>query len=409
MLSLEEIEYDSILIHNNNPYDINVGIMMIRSTKFKELFMEFRDLKIKITDSYSEKSFFHFLNCIHGDESSFSELNLPELYQILIEWGCNKLALKIHNKIDPLIFLLYYIDTNIINYSDILEYEHQISNNLEKYITNLSFFKLPIPIIIRILSLNEKIITPQILSQIISNLFTSHGIQSLSLISLFDFSYIKPEDLHYFSQLPFIKKNSIFNFILNYNKSLEEDLLNLNIKINELEQNYNLELKKNKQINLESNTFKEEKFQLKEFIKNQNNTIDELQKQISNIKRNFNNLEIKKPYNFEKNFLIACKNGDFESVQFHLNNDQNIIFKTFQDPDRTHISNSTGLHKACDNNQFYIVQYLINNGSKIDYEDCDQRTPIHRACKKGNLKLLKLLINKGGNIKIKDKIYYFYL
>ncbi|MFC1746646.1 ankyrin repeat domain-containing protein [Candidatus Riflebacteria bacterium] len=65
--------------------------------------------------------------------------------------------------------------------------------------------------------------------------------------------------------------------------------------------------------------------------------------------------------------------------------------------------NLTPLHLACINPAgVEIAGYLIEKGSKIDFQGDGGYTPLHWAVKRGNIETVKMLLKKGCSLKLKD-------
>ena len=117
-----------------------------------------------------------------------------------------------------------------------------------------------------------------------------------------------------------------------------------------------------------------------------------------------NDLNPKKPEDFERNIFIAAKGGKLSSIQYLIEKeDVNINKKAVNNYDKQLIKKGDSvLHIACFNNHLPIVEYLIKKGAEIDIKDSNGKTPLHIACEKGYLPIVEYLLDKDSDIEAKD-------
>lgn len=70
--------------------------------------------------------------------------------------------------------------------------------------------------------------------------------------------------------------------------------------------------------------------------------------------------------------------------------------------------NDSLLNHACHNDQFDIVQFLIENGADINYVKITDinHTPLMLACLIGSLKIVKFLIKNRANVNFKNNNFH---
>ncbi|MCW7467870.1 ankyrin repeat domain-containing protein [Leptospira levettii] len=94
----------------------------------------------------------------------------------------------------------------------------------------------------------------------------------------------------------------------------------------------------------------------------------------------------------------AIINQDYALVDFLINSETNI---NAQDDD-----GFTPLHFAAMNLESEIVEKLIKKNAKVDLLDCYNNTPLWRAVfnlKEADMKIIKLFLNAGANPNLKNK------
>ncbi|MHC9540406.1 MAG: ankyrin repeat domain-containing protein [Vulcanimicrobiota bacterium] len=103
---------------------------------------------------------------------------------------------------------------------------------------------------------------------------------------------------------------------------------------------------------------------------------------------------------FASDIHKAAKGGDLEAIKA-------IIEKG---PDKINEPNSEGLaplHLAAFYGHVEIVNYLIDNGAKIDIRTCAENsswnTPFHFAAEQGYLQIIKIFLDKGTNINVLNR------
>jgi ankyrin repeat protein len=101
----------------------------------------------------------------------------------------------------------------------------------------------------------------------------------------------------------------------------------------------------------------------------------------------------------------AAHHGEIDNVKLFVEHDPSCV--NVKD-----IYKRTSLHEAAygefpDKAEEYckIVNFLLDNGSKIDPQDKDGFTPLHSAIRCGNLRIVKILVRRGADINKVD----FYL
>jgi ankyrin repeat protein len=85
----------------------------------------------------------------------------------------------------------------------------------------------------------------------------------------------------------------------------------------------------------------------------------------------------------------AARQGEVEDIKQHL----------FAGSDVNEVSDSTGriaLHSASLHNRVFIVEILIDNGSKLNVKDGTGLTPLHLSVLGGHKVVAKLLIDAGA-------------
>lgn len=60
---------------------------------------------------------------------------------------------------------------------------------------------------------------------------------------------------------------------------------------------------------------------------------------------------------------------------------------------------------ACMRGHFKLVEYLVNNGARINCTDSMGRTPLHHACEFDRFTIFKYLVVKGANVHLRDRIF----
>ena len=100
-----------------------------------------------------------------------------------------------------------------------------------------------------------------------------------------------------------------------------------------------------------------------------------------------------------KNLLSsAVKRRNIEYATFFINKGANVMYARRK-------SKKTPLHDAAENGSLDIAKLLINEGSEVDLEDKDGRTPLHYAAGMGgdqSFEIVRLLIEAGANVNKKN-------
>lgn len=65
-------------------------------------------------------------------------------------------------------------------------------------------------------------------------------------------------------------------------------------------------------------------------------------------------------------------------------------------------SGITPLHLGAENGFFDVVDFLIDNGCSVNFQNNEGLTPLHYAIKGGQIEMVKYLIEKGADPKITD-------
>lgn len=65
-------------------------------------------------------------------------------------------------------------------------------------------------------------------------------------------------------------------------------------------------------------------------------------------------------------------------------------------------SGVTPLHLGAESGFIDIVDFLLQNGCKIDFQTNEGLTPLHYAIKSGKIEMVNYLIEKGADPKITD-------
>lgn len=90
--------------------------------------------------------------------------------------------------------------------------------------------------------------------------------------------------------------------------------------------------------------------------------------------------------------------GHLDIVQFLLENGAKV--------DIIGEYNNTPLHLASTEGNLDIVEFLVNNGADINYTNKFGCTPLHNASGNGNLEVVKFLVNNGADIDAIDENSY---
>ena len=225
MFHFNDIEYDSIILHNLKKYLINKNLMCLQSKYFKRNF-DYSYNVLTLNSHFKENLFYLFIKKLHGKDIEIKEIDLPDFIEICSLFQCDKLLLQYNKKIDPLIMLLNF-NKNKLNIN-CEEFELEISKNLINYLNNPNFYDLNFSNINRILLLNEKVLNSEIIFKFINNYIKKNNFGALLILSQFDFSNFKIEDIVLFKDLSFILKNSIFEYFISTNINLLEKIKELN-------------------------------------------------------------------------------------------------------------------------------------------------------------------------------------
>lgn len=101
-------------------------------------------------------------------------------------------------------------------------------------------------------------------------------------------------------------------------------------------------------------------------------------------------------------FLLYCKNGNKDSIEFLINNGFDInSYKVYYEESNEGggcgcACKETGLFYAAKSQNIELVNFLINEGAKVDLEE-GALQPLEPAIQKRNYELAKLLISKGSS------------
>lgn len=102
-------------------------------------------------------------------------------------------------------------------------------------------------------------------------------------------------------------------------------------------------------------------------------------------------------YNFEigfnkcDTFLLACKNGKLNLIQWLFNNESNDLC--------SHSCKESGFISACENGHINVAQWLYNIGVNIHAKN---NAAFLKACISGNIEIMKWLYEEGINIHINN-------
>ena len=111
---------------------------------------------------------------------------------------------------------------------------------------------------------------------------------------------------------------------------------------------------------------------------------------ISDLKERLKYEDLKLPSEYEPNIFKACKENNFDSVQYMVYKHSDIEVK---DKD-----GNTPLIVAIANDNYGIAHLLIENGANIENPDMRGNTPLMVASAAGHVKMVKLLVSKGANV-----------
>jgi len=63
----------------------------------------------------------------------------------------------------------------------------------------------------------------------------------------------------------------------------------------------------------------------------------------------------------------------------------------------------TPLHLACHSGKRNVVEYLLDNGAKINFASLNQATPIMKAIESCSPDVVQLLIDRGAEVRVEDR------
>ena len=134
-----------------------------------------------------------------------------------------------------------------------------------------------------------------------------------------------------------------------------------------------------------------------ESIRKKQNEIENLQKQIDQLKSNNSVVYIP--------IFKACKEGDLTSVKYFIEKqcfDPQIKTNLFDFELQLSFGDSP-IHTASIYGHLPIIEYLIaKQNVNIDTRGFNQMTPLHYACEGGHIPIIQYLISIGANINAKD-------
>lgn len=86
--------------------------------------------------------------------------------------------------------------------------------------------------------------------------------------------------------------------------------------------------------------------------------------------------------------LMACRSGSLECVQYLIGQGAKI---------RMDCNDTTCLMAVCEGfgdeqEILRLVEYLIENGAKVDHQDCNERTALMMACRNGWVEVVRCLL-----------------
>ena len=103
-------------------------------------------------------------------------------------------------------------------------------------------------------------------------------------------------------------------------------------------------------------------------------------------------------------FLHFLTTGHLEVVNYLLDNGSKIDAKSR--------SGRTPLYCAAFNGHFEVVKCLIENGANVNAKDNDEYTPLHEAAGCGSIRIVKMILDnveeKNPNDKFKNTILFFF-
>ncbi|MFH4974570.1 hypothetical protein AB6A40_001279 [Gnathostoma spinigerum] len=91
-------------------------------------------------------------------------------------------------------------------------------------------------------------------------------------------------------------------------------------------------------------------------------------------------------------FLSACLGGDYDEVQFLLDNGADI--------DTCTVDGLTALHQAVIDGKPDMVQFLCEQGANLNAQDNEGWTPLHAAACCGNVEIVEYLCSRGADLSI---------
>ncbi|XP_068726064.1 transient receptor potential cation channel subfamily A member 1-like [Montipora capricornis] len=94
---------------------------------------------------------------------------------------------------------------------------------------------------------------------------------------------------------------------------------------------------------------------------------------------------------------LACGQGSLEIVQLMVAEDRDVCKSQLLDD-----QGMVPLHRAALKNHVTVVNYLLDQGSKVDPRDTQGRTPLFLAASVGGTATVQLLMNRGADITLKD-------
>ena len=113
------------------------------------------------------------------------------------------------------------------------------------------------------------------------------------------------------------------------------------------------------------------------------------------------------PDKFSKSTIIAAKNGDLKSLQYHLevlHKKKELLLK-HSNP-KTPDPRIKLIHHACRYGNFPIVKYLVEQQKvNINSPLFNGVTPLHIACAKGYFSIVQVLVENGANLEATEKRY----
>ena len=119
--------------------------------------------------------------------------------------------------------------------------------------------------------------------------------------------------------------------------------------------------------------------------------INSMKKGVLGVKKLLKKVSIYQLFSEDKTLLhYAVKDGDFETVQFLVN--QNILLSQ-----KGGQSDTTALHDAIYYGHLGMAQLLIEKGTPVNEQDIDGNTALHLAAEDGDLDLIEILLEYGAS------------